>query len=711
MNMGLYLSFNPFRLNYYLFLDMSNRNFDNRVIIQRLQNQVYARNLYTNNTSGQKLINNPQNTDGTALRYESYISGAQTEYFRGLVGKGETVSIGGIVNISPYVTIPPPSIIAPSAPTITSIGSGNQELSVNFTAPLSNGGADITDYEYSTNNGSNWISAGSTISPLAISSLSIGTTYDVKIRAVNSAGAGAESNMIQGTTWNVPSAPTITSITIGNEELIVNFTAPLSDGGSAITDYDYSLNEESFSAGQTTSPITITGLTNGQSYEVRIIAVNAVGTGELSNMVLATPATTPSAPTITSITPGNQQLTVNFTVPTSDGGSTITNYEYSTNGGTSFTPFSPEDTTSPVIITGLTNGTSYSVRIRAVNSINPGAQSNAVSATPAGVPNPPTSLTGVAGNQAIYVLFTEGNNGGSPITNYEYSIDGGSSFTPFSPAQTISPVEISNVGLTNGTSYTVQLKAVNVSGSSIASSSVSVTPTITTLLSTNMLIELDSNNSSSYSGSGTAWTNLKSSGSYSATLNGSPTYNTSNPSNKYFEFNTEATTGQFAQINQAAAINPVLNTPFTIQMWVKINNIGSQGSLVSKVFGSPSFDGYALGYRVDNSLELHENGLAQVYYFSSPTNVIINGWALYTANIQFGNGGGRTNKIFVNGRQVVNRTSNDTGIPAPTQNITFPTGFYGEGECDIGAFYYYNTELTVEQIIQNYDATKTRYGL
>jgi hypothetical protein len=85
---------------------MSNRNFDSRVIIQRLQNQVYARNLYKNNTTGQKLINNPQNTDGNASRFNSYVPGAQTEYFRGLIGGCETVSVGGIVNIP---AIPPSS--------------------------------------------------------------------------------------------------------------------------------------------------------------------------------------------------------------------------------------------------------------------------------------------------------------------------------------------------------------------------------------------------------------------------------------------------------------------------------------------------------------------------------------------------------------------------------------------------------------------------
>lgn len=81
---------------------MSNRNFDNRVIINRLQNQVYARNLYLNNVSGQTIINNPQNSDATASRFGTFVAGAQTEYFRGLLGGGNTISVGGIVNISPF---------------------------------------------------------------------------------------------------------------------------------------------------------------------------------------------------------------------------------------------------------------------------------------------------------------------------------------------------------------------------------------------------------------------------------------------------------------------------------------------------------------------------------------------------------------------------------------------------------------------------------
>ncbi|WP_291401955.1 invasin domain 3-containing protein, partial [Daejeonella sp.] len=90
--------------------------------------------------------------------------------------------------------------------------------------------------------------------------------------------------------------------------------------------------------------------------------------------------TTPSAPTITSISPTETSLTVNFTAPTSDGGSPITNYEYTTDGGTTWTAFSPTVTSSPVTITGLVSGTNYPVKLRAVNAIGSGAPSNTLTA-------------------------------------------------------------------------------------------------------------------------------------------------------------------------------------------------------------------------------------------------------------------------------------------------------------------------------------------
>lgn len=332
------------------------------------------------------------------------------------------------------------------------------------------------------------------------------------------------------------------------------------------------------------------------------------------------------------------------------------------------------------------------------------------------IPIPPINLSSVGGNREAYILFTQNE---SIITNYQYSTDNGATFREFNPPQIYSPVNITTLSsdgvtqLTNGVTYTVKLKAVNSAGISSESASVDVTPEVTSLLSTGRLIYLDANNSSSYSGSGTTWTNLDSGGSYSATLNGAPTFDTTTEAgNKYFDFNRGAAAGQFAQINQAAAINPVLNTPFTIQLWARINNVGSSGTLVSKMFGGEKdYDGYNFVYLSENQLRLHLNAVTQDKRNDSVTGVLTNGWALYTANVQFGNGGGRQNRIFVNGRQVMTVTSNEGAINTlrNDQNLTFPAGFGGDGECEIGQFHYYTAELTTTQIIQNFDATKHRY--
>jgi hypothetical protein len=197
---------------------MSNRNFDSRVIIQRIQNQNYARNLYTNQTGGNLIINNPQNSSADSSRFTTYTSGAQTEYFRGLIGGGETISVGGIVNIQPFLpsTIPStpsptPNTTVPDAPTITLVTAGNTQLTVTFTEG-SDGGSAITDYEYSTDNGSTFTSASSTSSPIIITGLLNGTTYQVVIRAVNAVGMGALSNAVAGVpTYTVTSFTTVGS--------------------------------------------------------------------------------------------------------------------------------------------------------------------------------------------------------------------------------------------------------------------------------------------------------------------------------------------------------------------------------------------------------------------------------------------------------------------------------------------------------------------
>jgi hypothetical protein len=165
---------------------------------------------------------------------------------------------------------------------------------------------------------------------------------------------------------SAPSAPTGLSANTSNRTLVINFTASVSNG-SPITTYEYSVNNSPTYTQIASSPITLTSLTNGASYNIKIRAVNAVGTSATSE-INATPIGPPGIPTDLSGTPGDGQFTVAFSAPDSNG-TPITNYQYSINNGVSWTAINPPNTNTTIIIPGLTNDISYNVRVRAVNSL------------------------------------------------------------------------------------------------------------------------------------------------------------------------------------------------------------------------------------------------------------------------------------------------------------------------------------------------------
>ena len=205
-----------------------------------------------------------------------------------------------------------------------------------------------------------------------------------------------------------PSAPTSLSATAGNGQASISFTAG-ADNGSAITNYSYSTDGgtsfSAFSPAQTTSPVTITGLTNGTLYNIKLKGVNAIGISTASSTVSVAPATTPSAPSALIATPGAASAVLNYTAGAT-GGSAITNYQYSTDGGTSFTAFSPVTTGNPLTITGLTNGTTYSLALKAVNAVGAGTASSTVSVTPNGACGPGVPLTtGTAGVGSLWQML------------------------------------------------------------------------------------------------------------------------------------------------------------------------------------------------------------------------------------------------------------------------------------------------------------------
>jgi len=385
------------------------------------------------------------------------------------------VSAAGNGAASAAVSATPRTI--PSAPTALVATAGDGQASVAFTAGA-DGGSAITNYEFSTNDGRSWtaFNPAVTASPAVISGLTNGTAYSIRLRAVNAAGNGAASAAVSATPRTIPSAPTALVATAGDGQASVAFTAG-ANGGSTLTHYEFSTNDgtswTAFNPAVTASPVVISGLTNGSAYSIRLRAVNAAGNGAASAAVSATPRTTPSAPTSLVATAGEGLASVAFTAG-ADGGSAITNYEFSTNNGNDWTAFNPAITTSPAVITQLTNGIAYSIRLRAVNAAGNGAASAAVSGTPRTTPSAPTSLVATAGDGQVSVAFTAGADGGSAITNYEFSTNDGTSWTALNPAVTTSPAVIT--GLTNGTAYSIRLRAVNAAGNGAASDAVSSTP-------------------------------------------------------------------------------------------------------------------------------------------------------------------------------------------------------------------------------------------
>lgn len=93
------------------------------------------------------------------------------------------------------------------------------------------------------------------------------------------------------------------------------------------------------------------------------------------------PPVAPAAPTALAATPGDGSLTIAFT-PGAAGTSPITNYAYALGDSTTFTAFDPADGESPVTISGLTNGTALTVRLKAISEDGESAASVSVSGTP-----------------------------------------------------------------------------------------------------------------------------------------------------------------------------------------------------------------------------------------------------------------------------------------------------------------------------------------
>jgi len=275
-----------------------------------------------------------------------------------------------------------------------------------------------------------------------------------------------------------PGEPTGVTATAGNALATVSFTAP-NDGGSPITGYTVTSNPGGKTAkgNANATQITVKGLKNGTPYTFTVKAKNKIGTGPASTASNppVIPATVPGAPTGIKATSGNEQASVSFTAPASNGGMSITGYTLTWN------PTDGVDTNAgsllpPHIVTGLTNGTTYTFAVKATNAMGTGRASHSIRVKPATVPGAPTIGTVTAGKKQATVNFTlpASEDGGDPITSYIVTpyIGTVAGKTPSGPH---SPITVK--GLISGTDYTFTVTAKNKIGTGPASTaSGQVTP-------------------------------------------------------------------------------------------------------------------------------------------------------------------------------------------------------------------------------------------
>jgi hypothetical protein len=247
-----------------------------------------------------------------------------------------------------------------------------------------------------------------------------------------------------------PGQPTIavtdigTSRAYGSAQASVDFT-PNPVGGTAIG-YTTTASTGGYTATSTSDPVLIT-VGNSGSWSFTGTIYNGFGTSVASSSVTQALTTVPDAPTIGTAadTGGSGSLTLTFTAPNT-GGKAITNYKYSTDG-TTYTAFSPAQTTSPLTVSGLTNGVSTTVRLKAVNANGDSSTSSASnSATPTFAVGILSSTTYTIPSSGTYILKAVGGGGSSGGNSNQANGGGSGYYTTLTTNLTAGDVLTINIG-------------------------------------------------------------------------------------------------------------------------------------------------------------------------------------------------------------------------------------------------------------------------
>ena len=230
-------------------------------------------------------------------------------------------------------------------------------------------------------------------------------------------------------------------------------------------------------------------------------------------------------------------------------------------------------------------------------------------------------------------------------------------------------------------------------------------PKIPSIVTTNLVLNLDAGNTSSYSGSGTTWTDISGNSNNGTLING-PTFNSGNGGSIVFDG-----TNDYVNIPNATTLNPVNN--FTLSCWV---NVTSLASPFLGIIDKYAFTTLNTGYNIDipnggggkPTSRFRFINSTNTYYEAIATNTLsIGSWynvvGVYDSSNIY---------LYVN-----NSLESTTACTGNNTSSSDPIRLAGDGistnytPCKISNTMLYNRALSVSEISQNFNALKNRYGL
>ncbi|MDC0359490.1 S8 family serine peptidase, partial [Acidimicrobiales bacterium] len=259
-------------------------------------------------------------------------------------------------------------------------------------------------------------------------------------------------------TWVAPASNTVTIDTLGSD---FDTVLGVYTGNTLATLVSIGCNDDT----NTSLQSSVTFEANaGTTYHIQVS--DYYDTGGNITLNITGP---PDAPTNPETAYGDSQVTVSWTAPADDGGTSITEYTVTATPGN----HACETASTSCAVTGLTNGTEYTFTIVATNTNGDSDPSAEASATPSTTPGAPTNPGASHGDSQVTVSWTApADDGGASITGYTVTAaPGGATCTTASTSCAVT-------GLTNGTEYTFTVTATNTNGNSTPSAEAQATPSL-----------------------------------------------------------------------------------------------------------------------------------------------------------------------------------------------------------------------------------------